>query len=352
MKLNSVNLIGMIEGFYGNPWSHSVRLKFPEVLAELGLNAYLYCPKSDPYLRRRWKEDWPITDWNNLRAFSFECLNKKISFGIGISPYEIYTAYTNFEKISLRVKIERISELNPAFICVLFDDMPGSFKDIARIQADVANDIHSWSAPTKVLFCPTYYSFDPILESVFGKKPINYQESLGDLLHHDIGVLWTGKEVCSKEISSSHVEQVSKIFKRQITLWDNYSANDGKERSKYLYLKPLPGRDDILPRYLSGHLCNAMTQSELFLITLSGLSKLHGASSNAEIWLEKRIGKQVLKMLFRNLTEFETVGLEALPKSRLLELINDYGVIQSAATGEVVKWLKGDYKFDPSCLTD
>ena len=60
MKPSPVNLIGMIEGFYGNPWSHSVRLKFPAVLAELGLNAYLYCPKSDPYLRRRWKEDWPI----------------------------------------------------------------------------------------------------------------------------------------------------------------------------------------------------------------------------------------------------------------------------------------------------
>ena len=53
-----------------------------------------------------------------------------------------------------------------------------------------------------------------------------------------------------------------------------------------------------------------------------------------------------------NLTEFETIGLEALSKSRLLELINDYGVIRSAATEEVVKWLKGLYKFDPNCLTD
>ena len=352
MQRNFVNPIGMIEGFYGNPWPHSVRLKFPELLAELGLNTYVYCPKSDPYLRRRWKEDWPSSDWSNLMAFSFECHNKKISLGIGISPYEIYTTYTNSEKIKLRAKIEKISELNPVFICVLFDDMQGNFNGIASIQADIANDVHSWSTHSKVLFCPTYYSFDPILESVFGKKPINYHESLGELLHHDIGVLWTGTEVCSDEISSSHAEQISKIFKRQITLWDNYSANDGKERSKYLYLKPLPGRDEMLPRYLSGHLCNAMTQPELFLITLSGLSQLHVASSNPERWLERRLGKQVLKMLSRNLTEFETVGLEALSESRLLELINDYGVITSAATKEVINWLKGRYKFDPNCLTD
>ena len=57
-------------------------------------------------------------------------------------------------------------------------------------------------------------------------------------------------------------------------------------------------------------------------------------------------------MLSRNLTEFETVGLEALSESRLLELINDYGVITSAATKEVINWLKGRYKFDPNCLTD
>ena len=352
MQRNFVNPIGMIEGFYGNPWSHSVRLKFPELLAELGLNTYVYCPKSDPYLRRRWKEDWSSSDWCNLMEFSFECLNKKISLGIGISPYEIYTTYTNSEKIKLRAKIEKISELNPVFICVLFDDMQGNFKDLASIQADIANDIYSWSTHAKVLFCPTYYSFDPILESVFGKKPTNYHETLGELLHHDIGVLWTGNEVCSKEISSSHAEQVSKIFKRQITLWDNYSANDGKARSKYLYLKPLPGRDDMLPNYLSGHLCNAMTQPELFLITLSGLSKLHTASSSPERWLERRLGKQVLKMMSRNLTEFETTGLEALSESRLLELINDYGVIKSTATEEIVNWLKGRYKFDPNCLTD
>ena len=57
-------------------------------------------------------------------------------------------------------------------------------------------------------------------------------------------------------------------------------------------------------------------------------------------------------MMSRNLIEFETVGLEALSESRLLELINDYGVIKSGATEEVVNWLKGRYKFDPNCLTD
>ncbi len=352
MQLNLTKPIGIIEGFYGHPWDHTTRFEFPKLLAELGLNAYLYCPKSDPFLRKRWSEDWPIEDWNNLMAFSRECHNRKIALGIGISPYEIYTARTGSEIVKLREKINKIYELNPGFICILFDDMRGDMKDIAAIQADIVNSVSLWSKGTKILFCPTYYSFDPVLQSVFGKKPINYHQALGERLHKDIGVLWTGEKVCSERISNSHIEEVNQIFKRQITLWDNYSTNDGKKRCKHLYLQPLTGRDDNLPNHIFGHLCNAMSQSELSLITLSALSNLHGASLIAQIWLEKRFGKEILEMLSRDSTDFKNVGLDAFSNSRLSELINEYSISKSNATQQVVNWLKGRYKFDPNCLTE
>ena len=352
MQLNFTKPVGIIEGFYGHPWDHATRLEFPKLLAELGLNAYLYCPKSDPFLRKRWSEDWPINDWSNLMAFSRECHSRNIALGIGISPYEIYAARTGSQTIKLREKINKICELNPGFICILFDDMRGDTKDITAIQADIVNSVRLWSKGQKILFCPTYYSFDPILESVFGKKPIDYHQLLGEKLHKDIGILWTGEEVCSKRISNSHVKEVNKIFKRQITLWDNYAANDGRKRCKHLYLQPLTGRDDNLPKYVCGHLCNAMSQSELSLMTLSALSNLHGACSTTKIWLEKRYGKEILDMIMRDSSDFEKVGLDALSKSRLSELINEYSVSRSMATQQVVSWLKGRYRFDPNCLTE
>jgi len=344
--------IGLIEGFYGNPWTHSERLKFPKYLTELGLNTYLYCPKSDPYLRKKWREGWPVDDWNHLMAFSFECRKENIFLGIGISPHEIYVSYSHLEKVKLKEKINRILELNPGFICVLFDDMRGDFAGISITQANIANDVHRWSKGTKVLFCPTYYSFDPVLESIFGQKPIDYHETLGDLLHRDIGVLWTGSRVCSQTITYDHVNLVNKIFNRQVTIWDNYSANDGRERSKHLYLKPLPGRETAITDHVHGHLCNAMSQSELSLITLSGLAKLHARVSNPETWLEDRFGKRVIEMISRDLKEFEISGLDALSEARISELIEDYTTIDSIATSQIANRLRGQYKFDPNCLTD
>ncbi|HEY4397239.1 MAG TPA: beta-N-acetylglucosaminidase domain-containing protein, partial [Acidimicrobiia bacterium] len=48
-----VPLRGVIEGFYGRPWSLTDRLEMIEFLAERGMNAYVYAPKSDPKHRDR-----------------------------------------------------------------------------------------------------------------------------------------------------------------------------------------------------------------------------------------------------------------------------------------------------------
>mgnify|MGYP000341067513 FL=1 len=40
-------LKGVIEGFYGRPWSPRQRLELHGLMEELELNTYLYCPKDD-----------------------------------------------------------------------------------------------------------------------------------------------------------------------------------------------------------------------------------------------------------------------------------------------------------------
>jgi len=46
---------GIVEGFYGKPWSHSARLDAISFLAPRGLNAYVYAPKDDPKHRADWR---------------------------------------------------------------------------------------------------------------------------------------------------------------------------------------------------------------------------------------------------------------------------------------------------------
>ena len=46
---------GVVEGFYGNPWSHKDRLRQFDFYGKNKLNVYIYGPKDDPYHRNQWR---------------------------------------------------------------------------------------------------------------------------------------------------------------------------------------------------------------------------------------------------------------------------------------------------------
>lgn len=46
---------GVIEGFYGRPWTHEQRLGLIEFIGARGMNTFVYAPKDDPLVRREWR---------------------------------------------------------------------------------------------------------------------------------------------------------------------------------------------------------------------------------------------------------------------------------------------------------
>jgi hypothetical protein len=50
--------------------------------------------------------------------------------------------------------------------------------------------------------------------------------------------------------------------------------------------------------------------------------------------------------------EFHQSGLRGLGEARCKVLAGIYGEIPDAAAREVAGWLRGEYTFDPACLTD
>jgi hyaluronoglucosaminidase len=52
---------GVIEGFFGRPWDWSARHMGIDFLRDYGYQFYVYAPKADPFLRRRWRD--PMTSW-------------------------------------------------------------------------------------------------------------------------------------------------------------------------------------------------------------------------------------------------------------------------------------------------
>ena len=65
--------LGLIEGFFGRPWSWADRREAVRFLRPHGYSFYIYAPKADPWLRRRWQEPHPEPELAELAAFREVC---------------------------------------------------------------------------------------------------------------------------------------------------------------------------------------------------------------------------------------------------------------------------------------
>jgi hypothetical protein len=344
-------LTGVVEGFYGRCWTFESRLAYADYLAEAGLNAYIYCPKGDPYLRRLWEEDWPEDQWDNLLKLSAAYRKRDIRWGVGLSPVELYRNYGKLQKRQLKRKIERLAELATPIIAILFDDMPGDLDSLASRQAEIVSDVCHWLPNVQAIVCPTYYSFDPVLEKYFGAMPADYWEQLGNGLPESTQIFWTGNNVCSSSISVADIQAIVEPLGRPVTLWDNYPVNDGPVRSNFLYMSKLADRSDRLRPYISGHFCNPMNQALLSLPALGGLAELYGGRAFSHDALSRILGAQTWARLSLDRHEFERKGWLKLGEQQRLQLVAVYEQLPGAAAREVAEWLRGEYKFDPACLT-
>ena len=356
MKQSREFLTGVIEGFYGPAWSHETRLAYAGFLAALGLNTSLYCPKSDHRLRKQWQQHWPAAQWQELRALAAAYRQAGINWGVGLSPFELYRHYGAAEKQQLRRKIATLAELDAPLLAILFDDMPGELDALASRQAEIVSDVVAWLPNTRVLVCPTYYSFDPVLEKFFGRMPVDYWPTLGRELPAAVDIYWTGNRVCSDTVSAEDIGQIHSQLGRAVVLWDNYPVNDGATRSKFLYCSPLRGRESLDRKMLGGHLCNGMNQGRVSLPALAGLAGLyHHGRDGAELdsaCLEQLVGERTWRQLQLDSDQFEQLGLDGMDMTTRLQLANRYQRLSEPAGAEVAAWLRGEFAFDPACLTD
>ena len=341
-------LTGVIEGFYGREWSWSLRGDYADFLSRCGLNSYLYCPKSDAHLRKRWREDWPAPDSAELRNLSATYRARNLHWGVGLSPFALYLDYSAAQKQTLRARIEQINALEGSLLAILFDDMPGDCPDLAARQAEIVGDVLAWSEAQHLLVCPTYYSLDPVLEQHFGARPEDYWAALGRELPPGVGIFWTGNRVCSPSVSRSDLEEISGLLRRPVVLWDNYPVNDGAKGCKFLNLAPLPAREAGLEAAVSGHFCNPMNQGLLSQYPLTGLGALYGGPA---VPVESLFSSELAAALLEDRAMFQDLGLDGIKAEDKVALAARYAAMDDPAGAEVAQWLRGEYAFDPACLT-
>jgi hyaluronoglucosaminidase len=341
--------LGVIEGFYGRPWSWQEREQSVSFLAAFGYRFYIYAPKADPFLRRRWQEPHPDDAADALARLAGHCRSRGTRFGVGLSPYEIYIDFDDAARAALARKLDFLDGIGIQDLAVLFDDMRGDLPGLARQQADIVDWIAGRTRADRIIVCPSYYSDDPILDRVFGMRPDRYVDSIGELLDPAIHIFWTGPEVCSREISPRHVQRVAEQLRRAPFLWDNYPVNDGQRMSQYLHLRAFTGRHAAIGSGIAAHGINPALQPTLTRIpalTLVDSYRLGDDYDYSEAFqgaAREVLGDPLASLLREDVLFLQDVGLDRLGEREGL-LRERYGGVDHPAAREIMRWLDGGYR--------
>lgn len=347
--------LGIIEGFYGKPWGFNKRLDMIPFMKAHNYGFYLYAPKADTYLREDWQKPVPEQLLTKLKRFGEALKQNDIQWAIGLSPFNLHQDFNDTAKKQLLAKLQQISALGVSWLAILFDDMKGDFPDLAERQVDICHFIQANTQFDKLLMCPSYYCFDPILEKVFGLMPDNYLQDLGNNLDRNIDIFWTGEKVCSTEYSQEHLQVVAEILKRKPFIWDNYPVNDGARMSPFLHLSAFTGREHCHQTWVEGVAVNPMNEAFLSQIPLASLNDCLENFQNydAELsflrWTNQFLGSAA-EALINDKALFEKQGLHDLPTEKKQALIEKYSLLINAQNQnyvqEVIEYLQGEYLFD------
>lgn len=341
--------LGIIEGFYGRPWSWEARAHNVEFLAQHDYRFYLYAPKADAYLRRRWQEPHPDELAERIATLARRCRAAGVRFGVGLSPYEIYDNFDGAARSALAAKLDFMRDVGAQDLAILFDDMRGDSPDLARRQTEIIHWAAERTSADRVIVCPTYYSDDPVLDRVFGRRAHDYVAEFGRLLDPAIEVFWTGEEVVSREFSIAHLRRVGEQLRRKPFLWDNYPVNDGQRMSQYLHLRGFTGRPAAIADYIAAHGVNPALQPTLTRIPALTLVDSYRLGPDYEYGQAFRraaasvMNEELADMLADDLLILQDVGLDRLDdkEQRIRDRWNN---VDHEAAREIIDWLDGGYR--------
>lgn len=267
---------GVIEGFYGKPWSAGARRSMMDFLAEQQYNLYVYAPKHDPYHRELWREPYPREELAGLRSLAARARAGGVEFCFAVSPGLSLRYADDAEIDRLVAKYQALGAGGVRSFGLFFDDISfelqyeediRTFTSLAAAQVRVSNAVYKRLAAEygkiSFLVCPTEYR---------GDGNSDYVRELGEGLEPEIQIFWTGRLVCSPTITVAEARGLAKVLRRPPLFWDNYPVNDGMMAGE-LHIGPYGGRDAGLAKESAGIVLNPMNQPEASKVALKAAAQ-------------------------------------------------------------------------------
>ncbi|MBI5770037.1 MAG: beta-N-acetylglucosaminidase domain-containing protein [Verrucomicrobia bacterium] len=271
---------GIIEGFYGPPWSQGERAQLFGWMHAWGLNTYVYAPKDDLKHRALWRETYTADEAEKLAANLRACREGGIAFIYALGPGLDFRYGDAAETAAICRRFEQLLALGGEHFALLFDDIPDRIESPAVAQSAIANAVFRWlrerCASASLAFCPTPYCGRMVRSGVGGA---GYLETIGRELAPEIDIFWTGPGIVSREISVAHVRDLAQRLCRPPLIWDNLHANDYDGRR--FFVGPYSGRAPELRGEVRGLLVNPNSEFPLNFVPLRTFANFVGVPESA-----------------------------------------------------------------------
>ncbi|MBO0805564.1 MAG: beta-N-acetylglucosaminidase domain-containing protein [Nocardiopsaceae bacterium] len=273
----SMPIRGVIEGFYGPPWSTADRISALRFDGRNKMNTYVYSPKDDPYLRARWREPYPPAKLAVIKHLIDAANANHVNFTYALSPGLSICFSSESDINALITKLQSIWNIGARAFAIPFDDVsesswncaadtkafgPPSARDVATAQAHVLNAVqsrfiatHPGAAPLE--FVPTEYS---------DTAASPYKQVISSQLDPSVVVEWTGDGVIVPTITAAQAKAARQVYGHDILIWDNYPVND--YITNRLLMGPYTGRGPHLGQAVTGITANPMIEEEASKVAL------------------------------------------------------------------------------------
>ena len=215
---------GVVEGFYGTPWSHEVRLSLIDTYGRYKMNCYIYGPKDDPYHSSPyWREEYPEAEAQQIKELVEACNRNRVNFVWAVHPgKDIKWEESDIQNL-LR-KFEAMYQLGVRAFAVHFDDIEGNGTN-PYYQTELMNILNDDFVKVKgdvapLIVCPTEYTrlwANPTERGslmVYGKE-----------LDPSVDVFWTGDAVCS-DMTERTMAWIAERIQRPALFWWNFPVTD------------------------------------------------------------------------------------------------------------------------------
>jgi len=265
--------VGVIEGFYGPPWSWDLRVEVAAWCAARGMRDYVYAPKDDPKHRHEWRAPYTSSELSGFERFAAD---GALTLGFAISPGLSIDCDSAEDRAVLAAKVDQVVAVGARRVVLALDDIPFGGGPQGEAHARLTAWLREHLGDRADLsLIPTEY---------VGVRSTPHLDALAAGVPDDVAIGWTGRAVVNHSITVADANQrAASLGDRPPLLWDNYPVNDGVMGDR-LFVGPVRGREPGLGDACSGYLANPMEQARASKLPLASIAALLRGDDADAVW--------------------------------------------------------------------